>query len=61
MTNKDEEKSLIDLSPELTEKLYKYISLSGDKVTPLNVLLITTNLMQIVEKYSKLSGEQKNH
>lgn len=46
---------------DLVDKLYSSLSrIIGDKkVTTTNVVLITTNLMQIVEKYPDLHGEQK--
>lgn len=63
MTDKHETKVSIkdaELSvSELVDKLYESISLIGDKVTTLNVVFIATNLMQIVEKYPKISGQQK--
>jgi hypothetical protein len=42
------------------EHLYCYIKTVHDKkITPLNVVVIATELMQIVEKYNNLTGVQK--
>jgi hypothetical protein len=57
MTDKDIELSLHE--SDLIDRLYESISLMGDKITTLNVVLISTNLMQIVEKYPKITGSQK--
>ena len=41
-------------------QLYNYIkSIHGDKITPLNIILISTELIQIVEKYKSFTGTQK--
>jgi len=47
---------------DLVDNLYNSLSrIIGDtKVTTTNVVLITTNLMQIVEKYPDLHGKHKN-
>lgn len=42
------------------EEIYKYIkSVHGEKITPTNIILITSELIQIVEKYKNLTGMQK--
>ena len=43
------------------EKLYASLSIimKNNKLNTTNILVITTNLMQIVEKYPKISGSQK--
>ena len=50
-------------SKDLADKLYNSLALLvGDtEITSTNVVLIATNLMQTVEKYPKLSGEQKKN
>ena len=41
-------------------ELYMYIkSIHGEKITPTNIVLITSELIQIVEKYNDLTGTQK--
>ena len=41
-------------------ELYKYIkSIHGEKITPANIVLIASELIQIVEKYKTLTGSQK--
>lgn len=46
---------------ELIDKLYKNLSdiLEGEKINTTNVVLIATNLIQIVERYPELKGVQK--
>jgi len=42
------------------DELYKYIkSIHENKITTLNIILITSELIQIVEKYKNLTGGQK--
>ena len=48
-----------ELLDKLSE-LYKYIkSIHGEKITPTNIVLIASELIQIVEKYKTLTGSQK--
>lgn len=51
------------INNELLDKLselYKYIkSIHGEKITPTNIVLIASELIQIVEKYKTLTGSQK--
>ena len=49
------------ITDDLINKLYKSLCMiSADKkVTTINIVMIATNLMQIVEKYPKISGTQK--
>lgn len=49
------------LSSELINKLYSSLTniAKGEQITTLNIVLISTNLMQIVEKYPNINGEQK--
>jgi len=55
----------IELKPEnilidLCQHLYTYVkSVHSEKITPLNIVVITTELMQLVEKYNNLTGTQK--
>lgn len=55
----------INISPENTlidavEYLYKFINtVYTDNITPSNVIIITTQLVQLVEKYKTLTGYQK--
>lgn len=46
---------------DIADKLYKSLSLlvGGEKINTTNVVIIATNLIQIVEKYPKLKGHQK--
>ncbi len=62
----DETTSLKDIEIKLPEsilsyKLYNSLSIivTDKKIDNTNVILITTNLMQIVEEYPGLKGEQK--
>jgi hypothetical protein len=42
------------------EELYKYIkTIHENRITTLNIILITSELIQIVEKYKNLTGSQK--
>lgn len=51
----------IHLPSDLVNKLYNNVSvlIEGKKIDTTNVVLIATNLIQIVEKYPELKGEQK--
>jgi DNA mismatch repair ATPase MutS len=55
--------NLLATNNELLDKLsdlYKYIkSIHGEKITPANIVLIASELIQIVEKYKTLTGSQK--
>lgn len=53
---KDEQTNLM-----ITNKLYDSITLltGNTKITTSNIVFITTNLMQIIEQYSKLTGPTK--
>jgi len=54
-----------DIRPEYTfmecaENLYNYIKkVHTEKITPMNVVVIATELIQAVEKYKNLTGIQK--
>lgn len=42
------------------DELYQYIkSVHQNKITPLNIVMITSELIQVVEKYNSLTGQQK--
>lgn len=51
------------LPMEYVNKLYETLSniIGDNKLTTTNAVLITTNLMQIVEKYPNVSGTQKKN
>ncbi len=55
----------IELKPENVlidgiEHLYSYMKcIHQEKITPINIIVIATELMQIVEKYKGLTGPQK--
>jgi hypothetical protein len=55
----------IELKPENVlidgiEHLYSYMKhVHREKITPMNIVIIATELMQIVEKYKELTGPQK--
>jgi hypothetical protein len=54
--NKSQDNDLLDA----LNQLYNYIkSIHGDKITPSNIILISSELIQIVEKYKNLTGTQK--
>jgi len=56
VANKSQDNYLLDA----LNQLYNYIkSIHGDKITPSNIILITTELIQIVEKYKSCTGTQK--
>jgi len=57
----EENLSLILATSDTIDKLYESLArLVGDqKITAQNAVLIATNLMQIVENYPDLTGEQK--
>ena len=63
VTSKTEFK--IEVKPENVlidglEHLYSYMkSVHNEKITPTNIIVIATELMQIVEKYKGLTGSQK--
>jgi hypothetical protein len=45
---------------EIVDTTYKYIkSVYGTSITPTNVIVIASNLIQVVEKYKTLPGNQK--
>ena len=41
------------------EHLYSYIKCVHEQITPTNIIVIATELIQIVEKYKDLTGPQK--
>ncbi len=42
------------------EYLYNHLkTIHSDRITPMNVVLIATELIQLVEKYKELTGHQK--
>jgi hypothetical protein len=44
----------------ILEEMYKYIkSMYGNQITTSNIVIITTQLIQVVEKYKTLTGNQK--
>ena len=60
----DETTGLTDveiITDDLINKLYESLCMiiANKKVTTINIVMIATNLMQIVEKYPKISGIQK--
>ena len=46
---------------DFVDNLYESLSIiiGSEKITTVNIALVATNLMQIVEKYPKISGSQK--
>ena len=60
----DETTGLTDveiITDDLINKLYESLCMiiANKKVTTINIVMIATNLMQIVEKYPKIAGTQK--
>ena len=56
ITNESPENILIDT----VEHLYNYAkSVHTSKITPSNIIIITTEIIQTVEKYNNLTGVQK--
>jgi hypothetical protein len=54
--NKSQDNDLIDT----LNQLYNHIkSIHGNKISPSNIILISTELIQIVEKYKSFTGTQK--
>ena len=60
-----EQSEKIEVKPEnllidTIEYLYKFmVTIRTDKITPTNFIIITTQLIQLVEKYKNLTGYQK--
>jgi hypothetical protein len=56
VANKSQDNDILDA----LNQLYNYIkSIHGDKITPSNIILISSELIQIVEKYKSFTGTQK--
>lgn len=56
VARKSQDNNLLDA----LNQLYNYIkSIHGNKITPSNIILISTELIQIVEKYKSFTGTQK--
>jgi hypothetical protein len=54
--NKPQDNDILDA----LNQLFNYIkSIHGDKITPSNIILISSELIQIVEKYKNFTGTQK--
>ena len=56
VSNKSQDNDILDA----LNQLYNHIkSIHGDKITPSNIILISSELIQIVEKYKSFTGTQK--
>jgi len=63
MRNQAEQTSESTMTNDMLDKLnqvYQYVkSIYGDTITSTNIIIITSLLIQIVEKYKTLTGNQK--
>jgi len=44
---------------DILEEIYKYMKIYGNRITNSNIVIITSQLIRVVEEYKTLTGSQK--